>query len=229
VKTLRTAALFTAALALLCAGHAAAQSRMYKCVDAKGKVYYTQTPPQECLGREVDELSRQGRVTKRAEPAPTVEQQAAREEERKKLQEQEVAAREEKRKNQALLNTYPTEKDIDEARSRALKDNELAIKEAQKRLAGAEKRKKELDAEKEFYVKKPMPPKLQDEIKTNEVEIKNQGELLEAQKKQVATINAKYDEDKKRFLELTKGGAAGGAARGTSGSATAAAKAAPKK
>jgi len=198
---------------------------MYKCVDAKGRVYYTQTPPQECLGREVDELSRQGRVTKRAEATATPEQQAAREEELKRLQEKEIAAREEKRKNQALLNTYPTEKDIEEARGRALKDNELAIKETQNRLAGALKRKKELDAEKEFFVKKPMPSKLKEDVTNNELEVTNQGELLEAQKKQVATINAKYDEDKRRFLELTKNITWGGAP----GSATAAAKAAPKK
>jgi hypothetical protein len=190
---------------------------MYKCVDAKGKVYYTQTPPTECLGKETQELSRQGQITKRTEAALTPEQQAARDEEIKKKAEAEAAAREEKRKNQALLNTYPTDNDLEEARRRALKDNEIAIQETQKRIAGAEKRKKELDAEKEFFVKKPMPPKLQDDVKHNEVEIANQRELLEAQKKQVATINAKFDEDKKRLLELTKN------------SAQPAARAAPKK
>ena len=34
--------------------------------------------------------------------------------------------------------------------------------------------------------------------------MKNQQELLDAIKKQVATINAKYDDDKKRYIELTK-------------------------
>jgi hypothetical protein len=217
VKALRIAVFSCATLALVCAGQLSAQTRMYKCVDAKGRVYYTQTPPTECLGRETDELSRQGRVLKRSEPSLTPEQQAARDEERKKQLEEEAAAREEKRKNQALLNTYPTDKDLEEARARALKDNEAAVRDTEKRLAGAEKRKKELDAEKEFFVKKPMPPKLRDDVKANEVEIHNQRELLEAQKKQVATINAKYDEDKRRLLELTKGGA------------PATAKAAPKK
>jgi len=209
VKTLQSAALSCAALscaaALLFSAHAAAQQRMYKCVDDKGKVYYTQVPPKECLGRDTQEISRQGRVTKRTEAALTPEEQAAREEERKKQQEQEIAAREEKRKNQALLNTYSSEKDIEEARGRALKDNEAAIQETEKRIAGAEKRKKELEAEKEFYLKKPMPPKLRDDLKNNEVEIRNQRELVEAKKKQVANINAKYDEDKRRYLELTKG------------------------
>ena len=37
---------------------AQAQGRMYKCVDASGKTFYTQTPPKECLGRTVDELAK---------------------------------------------------------------------------------------------------------------------------------------------------------------------------
>ena len=209
MKILRSAAHACAALscaaALLYSPPGAAQQRMYKCVDEKGKVYYTQVPPKECLGLDTQEISRQGRVTKRTEAALTPEQQAERDAERKKQQEQEIAAREEKRKNQALLNTYSSEKDLEEARGRALKENETAIQESEKRIAGAEKRKKELDQEKEFFLKKPMPPKLALDLKNNEVEIKNQRELLQAKKKQIASINARYDEDKRRYLELTKG------------------------
>ena len=213
MKTLQSAAhtyaALTCAAALLFSAHTAAQQRMYKCADDKGKVYYTQVPPKECLGKETQELSRQGSVLKSTGSALSTEQQAAREEERKKQQEQEIAAREERRKNQALLNTYSSEKDLEDARGRALKDNEAAIQDVEKRIAGAEKRKKELEAEKEFYVKKPMPPKLQDDLKNNEVEIRNQRELLDAKKKKVSNINAKYDEDKRRYVELTKGGGGG--------------------
>jgi len=201
----RTAVL-VAVLALAAAQPALAQQRMYKCVDARGKVYYTQVPPSECLGKETEELSRQGQVIKRSEGALTPQQQAAREAARKKKQEEEIAAREERRKNQALLNTYPSERDIEEARGRALKDNELAIKETEKRIDAALKRRKSFEAEKEFYAKKSLPPKLQDDIKNNETELKNQQELLAAKKKQVLQINAKYDADKKRYRELTRGG-----------------------
>src|SRR6266508_2069436 len=34
---------------------AAAQERMYKCIDARGRVYYTQVPPPECLRRDTQE------------------------------------------------------------------------------------------------------------------------------------------------------------------------------
>jgi hypothetical protein len=184
---------------------ASAQQRVFKCKDSKGKTYYTQTPPTECLGKEVEELSKQGTVVKKREAALTPEQLAAREAQDKRKKEEELAAKEETRKNQALLNTYSNEKDIEDSRQRALKQVELSAKDIDKRIAEAQKRAKDLEAEKEFYVKKPMPKKLQDDIKNNESDIKAQQELLLSKKKEVGDINAKYDQDKRRYLELTTG------------------------
>jgi hypothetical protein len=194
---------------VLIAAPAAAQQapqRMYKCVDARGRTYYTQVPPRECLGRDTQELNKSGTVirsTPREIPL-TAEQKAAREAEQKKKLEAEEKAKEERRKDSALLNTYPSEKDIDYARAAALKEAEAAIKETEKRIAAAQKRRKDLDSEKEFYTKKPMPVKLRQDIANIEIEIKNQQELLEAKKKEIGSINAKYDEDKRRYVELTR-------------------------
>jgi len=187
----------------LAAAPACAQQRLYKCKDDKGKTYYTQTPPAECLGKEMDELSKQGTVVKKREAALTPEQIAAREAEEKRKKEEEYAAKEEKRKNQALLNTYASEKDIEDGRQRALKQADEGSKEIEKRLGEAQKRAQVLAAEKEFYVKKPMPKKLQDDIKNNEIDLKGHQDALAAKKKEQGEINAKYDEDKRRYLELT--------------------------
>jgi len=195
---------------LLAVAPAAAQERMYKCVDAKGKVYYTQMPPPECLGRDTQELNKSGTLI-RKNPAAiplTPAQEQAREAERKKKLEEEERSREERRKNLALLNTYSSERDIDEARTRALAEAQGAIEDTERRLAGAEKRHKELEGEKEFYVKKPLPFKLKQEIANNEIEIQNQIALLDAKKKEISTIKAKYDEEKRRYVELTSGKAA---------------------
>lgn len=192
-------------IAALAAAPASAQ-RMYKCVDAKGKTYYTQTPPPECLGKTTQELSKQGRVVKQHEVL-SPEQQAAREAEKKKKVEQERIAAEERRKNLALINTYSSEKDIEEARARALKQAEDAIKASEKRIADAEKRRGSFEKEKEFYAKKELPAKLKVDIQNNEIEIKNQRELLAAKKKEIGAINARYDEDKRRYIELTRAGA----------------------
>jgi len=203
-------------LALLAAAAvpAAEQQRMYKCVDAKGKVYYTQLPPAQCLGRETLELNKSGTVIRRNTPPVVLspEQQRAQEEARRKQLEEEEQAKEERRKNLALLNTYASAKDIDNARLRALREAQAAIADTEKRIRDAQKRRKELESEKEFYLKKPIPVKLRQAITNNEIEIKNQTGLLEVKKKEISTINAKYDEDKRRYLELTSG-KAGTAAR----------------
>jgi Domain of unknown function (DUF4124) len=200
-------ALLCLCLGLLAAAPAAAQQRMYKCVDAKGKVYYTQVPPAECLGRETLELNKSGTLIRRNKPHSVLspEQQRAQEEARKKKLEQEDQAKEERRKNLALLNTYPSERDIEDARARALSEAKAAIADTEKHILDAQKRKKDLEKEKEFYLKKPIPAKLRQAIADNEIEIKNQNGLLEVKKKEISTINAKYDEDKRRYLELTSG------------------------
>ena len=135
----------------------------------------------------------------------TPEQIAMREAEDKRRKEQELAAKEEARKNQALLNTYSSEKDIEDSRQRALRQAEEATKLIEKRIADAQKRGQSLDAEKEFYTKKPMPKKLQDDIRMNEIDIKGLQNTLDAKKKELGEIIAKYDEDKRRYLELTRG------------------------
>ena len=189
--------------ATLLAFAAAPASALYKCKDSKGKTYYTDRPPAECLGKEMDELNKQGTVVKKREAALTPEQLAAREAEEKRKTEEELAAKETKRKNQALLNTYASEKDIEDGRQRALKQSEQAAKEIEKRIAEAKKRAQALAAEKEFYAKKPMPKKLQDDIRNNEIDLKGQEDALAGRNKELDDINAKYDEDKRRYLELT--------------------------
>jgi hypothetical protein len=187
---------------------AAAQERMYKCVDARGKVYYTQVPPPECLGRDTQELNKSGTLIRKNPAAISPAQEQAREAERKKKTEDEERSKEERRKNLALLNTYSSEKDIEDARTRALTEAQGAIEDTERVIAGAKKRHQELETEKEFYVKKPMPFKLKQEITNNEIEIRNQTSLLDAKRKEISTINAKYDEDKRRYVELTSGKAA---------------------
>jgi hypothetical protein len=182
---------------------AQAPQRMYKCVDAKGKTYYTQIPPRECLGRESEELNKSGMVVKRSEKGPTAAEIQAREAEKKKKEEEAEKAKEQRRKELALLNTYSSEKDIEDQRARALKEAQDQITITEKSIEGAQKRQKELEAEKEFYTKKPMPAKLKQEIANTEVQIKNQNTLLEAKKAEIDKINAKYDDDKKRYVALT--------------------------
>src|SRR5215467_3799831 len=180
-----------------------APQRMYKCVDAKGKTYYTQIPPRECLGRDAQELNKSGMVVKRGDKAPTAAETQASEAEKKKKADAAEKAKEERRKELALLNTYSSEKDIEDQRARALKEAQEQIAATEKSIAGAQKRQQDLEKEKEFYTKKPMPPKLKQDIANLNTEIRNQNSLLEAKKAEIDKINAKYDDDKKRYVAAT--------------------------
>ncbi len=187
---------------------AADAQNSYRCVGKDGKKYYGSIVPPACLGQPVEQLNKQGMVVKRFDAAASAadrEKKAAEDEERKK---REAISKEEGRRNRALLATYTNEKDIDQARGRALKDNELAVKEIETRIGALKKRQDDLKKELEFYQGKNKPPaKLEQDVKNTEFDVKTQQELLAAKKKEVDQINARYDEDKKRYNELTKGSA----------------------
>jgi hypothetical protein len=185
----------------------AAEAQSFRCVGKDGKKYYGSTVPPQCLGQPVEQLNAQGMVTKRFDAAASAaerEKKAAEEEERKK---REAVSKEEGRRSRALLATYTSDKDIEDARARALKDNEAAVKESEQRIAGLKQRQEELKKEADLKSgKNPPPAKLADDLRNLEFDIKTQEELLAAKKRDVSTINARYNNDKKRYSELTKGG-----------------------
>ena len=126
------AALLAALIAML--PLAAGAQTSYRCVGKDGKKYYGSAVPPACLGQPVEQLNSQGMVVKRFDAAASAaerEKKAAEEEERKK---REAISKEEGRRNRALLATYTSEKDIDQARARALTENEGAVKEIEARI-----------------------------------------------------------------------------------------------
>ena len=201
MKTANTALL----LSLLFASFAAA-AQSYRCVGKDGKKYYGSAVPTECIGQPVEQLNPQGMVVRRFDAAASAaerEKKAAEDVDRKK---REAVSKEEGRRNRALLATYTNDADIESARKRALQDNEVAVRDIERRIDGLKKRRGDLQKELDFFSGKNKPPaKLSDDIRNADFDIKTQEDLLGAKKKDVATINARYDEDKKRYAELTKG------------------------
>jgi hypothetical protein len=177
----------------------------YRCVGKDGKKYYGQTLPQECLGQPVEMLNARGRVVRRFDAQADAQARAAKEAEQKKKAEEAALAKEEERRTRALLATYSSEKDVDHARARALEENKAAVHMVEARIAEIKKRQVRNAKELEFYTGKNKPPaRLEQDIHDAEVDLKAQEGLLAAKKKEVDAINAKYDEDKRRYLELTR-------------------------
>jgi chromosome segregation ATPase len=200
----------------------AAQAQNYRCTGKDGKKYYGSVVPPQCAGQPVEQLNTQGTVIRRFDPEGDEKQRLLKEAEAEKKRQEDAVAKEGSRRNRALLATYTTERDIDEARARALVDNQKQIKDIEGRIAALKKRQADFDKEMEFYQEAPsakdkkgksstsapakppkIPPKLAEDMKNAEIDLKAQDSLLEAKKKDVDNINAKYDEDKKRFIELT--------------------------
>ncbi|HXI37092.1 MAG TPA: hypothetical protein VNH80_09280 [Burkholderiales bacterium] len=218
----RTGAGAVIAAAALASFAAHAQQYTYRCTTAEGKKYYGATIPQQCLGQPIEQLSPAGTVVRRIDPEGDERARLAKEAQAAKRREEDAAQKEESRRNRALLTTYSSEKDIDDARVRTLAENQNAMKEIELRIAEIRKRKEKYDKEMEFYVEgaaktdakkkssgpapkavKP-PPKLVEDMNQAEVDRKAQENLLSVKQKEVDSINAKYDEDKRRYQELTK-------------------------
>jgi len=197
------------AAALLIAGLVlaplAAEAQSFRCVGKDGKKYYGQAIPPQCLGLPVEELNSQGMVVKRYDAQASAADRAKKEADEEDRKKRELVAKEEGRRNRALLATYTSDKDIDDARKRALLDNEAAVKDIERRIAGLKTHQAELQKELDFYQGKNKPPaKLNNDIQNMDFDIQTQQGLLASKKKDVDTINARYDDDKKRYVELTK-------------------------
>ncbi|MFO7188745.1 MAG: DUF4124 domain-containing protein [Pseudomonadota bacterium] len=184
-----------------------AAQQLYRWVDDKGVVHYSDRLPSEATGKAHVQLNRQGVVTKRTAGALSPEELAAREAQERERQEAEKRAREEARKNEALLKTYASAEDIDYARERALAQSREALQNMQHQLAQAEARRDELAQQAKQYEAqgKPLPARLQREVEANEAELATYRSLFEAKQREAAAITQRYDEDKRRYLQLTRG------------------------
>jgi len=181
-----------------------AQAQSYRCTGADGKRYYGQTIPRPCIGQVVEQLNEQGLVLRRIEPRSTADDRATKAAAEKKEREEELARREERRRNRALLATYTSLDDIEDARIRALKGNAQAIKDVNERIAQIKARQDALAQEIATYADKPPPGELQRDMRNAEFDLAAQQGLREAKLKEAEVINAKYDADRQRYLDLTQ-------------------------
>ena len=184
----------------------AAEAQSYRCTGKDGKKYYGATIPTQCIGVTVEQISQQGVVLRRREGQMAPEERPRRDAEAKATAEREAVAKEDARRNRALLATYSSEADIEAARKRAIDDNNKGIEEIQSRIDQLKKRLDGFNKEMEFYQGKNKPPaKLAEDVRETQASMKAQEDLM-AKKKDVSAINARYDEEKKRFADLQKGG-----------------------
>lgn len=188
-----------------------AQVRSYRCVTKAGRKYYGSTVPPQCTGELVEALSAQGMVLFRIEPPLTPEQRAAKQAEEHKAAEAEAARREaqkqaevQARRDRALLQTYTDESDIERVRQRALASNREAAAQVEARIAQLRQRQAQLAKQAEKYQDaSQMPHKFQQDVKAVAYDLSLQEQQLESRKREAAEINARYDEERRKYRALT--------------------------
>jgi hypothetical protein len=201
---------FAAAAALLAPFAAQAQQQReqltYRCKGTDGKKYYGSTIPDACVGQVLELINKQGLVVKRIDPEGDEKARLAKEEDAQKKRDLDASKQDAMRRNRALLATYSSEKEIEDSRSRDLRNHEKGVQEVQRRIDEIKKRQAQFEKELALYKeagKGNPPPRLKEEIVNAEIDLKAQEGLLDAKKKEAVGINARYDEDKRRFREAT--------------------------
>lgn len=182
----------------------AAAANLYCCIDSSGKQVCADLLPQACYGRAYRELGESGRTVRVVEAPLSAEQRAQRAAEEAQHKADEAILREKQRRDQALLNTYGSEKDIEMMRTRALDDVQKSIRAAESKIAETRVKRKSFENESEFYKKKPLPPDVQKGLRDADYEIKAQELQIDAKKQELDAIRTKYDEDRRRFLDLSR-------------------------
>lgn len=202
-------ALLPAAL-LLATGVAQAQSKGSGKIicwkDKSGKVVGCgdKVPP-EYQDSATKELNQRGVTIRQSDAALTAEQRKAQQAEAERKQAEDQKREEQRRSDKAILDTFTTEKEIDLKRARDAQQLELSLETLQTNLKNANDRQAEGRARIEQFRKnqKPVPPAVQAEFDRSEGDKAKIESQIAQKRKDVAALNQKYDEIKKRFAELT--------------------------
>lgn len=193
------AKIFGATLVLFAAFSATAEAKLYKWVDDKGETHYGEVVPPEYANKDKVQFEK-GREVKKKDPK--IEAGSG-----KKAPEEDQATIDHRRKDNALVNTYSNEKEIDLARERNLQQVEARINSIQLMLKPAQQ---DLDnylkeAEGLKQSGKNIPDSLQSDVASAENKVaKLKQDLAKAQEKDAA-VRASFEADKVRYRELTGG------------------------
>lgn len=178
--------------------------RIFCCHDESGRNLCGDILPSACYGRAYRELGESAASSRLVDAPLTAEQKAQRAADEQRRKEQERLANEQRRRDQALLNTYGSEKDIELMRARAERDLGVSIKAAEDRILDIRKQRKRFEDEAEFYKNRQLPAEIAKGLRDADFEIRAQQSVIESKKKDQEMIRLKYDEDLRRFVELSR-------------------------
>lgn len=192
-----------AAPALLCCilcisnfAYAENPARIVKWKDEKGVTHYGDKIPPQYANRENSLINKQGITVQQNKPDAPQDKAG------------DLAKQEQEKKDRALLGTFTNADEIDLTRDRNLEPDLLALKNLQQDKAAAQKKLDKTSAAVAGYTqsKKPIPANLSDELKANKAEVAKIDQRINERQQAIDGIRKRFDEDKKRYLQLRNQG-----------------------
>ncbi|MBU0689105.1 MAG: DUF4124 domain-containing protein [Gammaproteobacteria bacterium] len=180
--------------ALLAAVSLNAEAKLYKWVDENGTTHYGETIPPRYANRDTQTLEK-GRLKERESSRDNLNQQT-----RMKTDE-EIQS---ERRDNALVNTYSSDEEIDLARDRNLQQVEARISSYTTLLKSANENLASLQQEQERIAKqnRKTPKSLLEDLENAELRIEQFQAELDTNTAELKAVKARYAADKARYREL---------------------------
>jgi Domain of unknown function (DUF4124) len=198
--------LLSANIILMMLFSASAEAKLYKWVDDNGTTHYGEVVPPEYANKDRDSLKKSGLLEKRPEKIDPDAIRAKEQAEAKRKTDNQ-AAEEQKRRDNALMNTYSNEKEIDLARDRSLvlinariESNVMLLKSSQ---ANLDEHKKEFDSR--TKTGKKIPQSLSNDIAQAEERVSRLQVELRKNEDELAAVKTRFDNEKELYRRI-KGG-----------------------
>jgi chromosome segregation ATPase len=190
--------LLVGAVALCAAISMNAEAKLFKWVDKNGQTHYGEVIPPEYADRDTKQLDN-GRIKDRSETFDNDKINST-----KKETPEEKEAKESRRRDEALLNSFTTEKEIDLSRDRSLLQIEARINSYTTLIKSAKITVDELHQESDNRTSKgwKIPQSLTDDIAAAEERVAKLQRDLENSQKESESVKARYAGEKQRFREL---------------------------
>lgn len=199
----RTDLLLLALLALPFGAQAQGGRTIFCCEDDAGRPACGDKLPAVCFGKAYREISPQGTVRRYVAAPLTAEEIARRQAMERQQKADEARALQQRRLDEALLQTYASINDLDAQRDRSLADADKSMQEQRRRLEELEARRQKLAEEEAFYRDQELPRELANELRVIEAEIAAQRVVLDTKTRELEIIRSRFDENRRRYLELT--------------------------
>jgi hypothetical protein len=178
---------------------------IYTCTDDKGRRLTSDRPIPECSAKEQQLLNRDGSLRAVVPPTLTADERAEKEARDRAAAEARAAAADAVRRDRNLMARFPTEAAHNRAREAALDTVRLAAKATEIRLRELAAERKPLLDEAEFYIGKPLPPRLKAAIDANDAAVDAQRAAGQSQETELARVNKLYDAELERLRRLWTG------------------------